>query len=157
MHRTPIHWISIVLDSEQKPSVPQHIVDSLKFHAQRGSVSAHICTHHRLTQVLLWWITQELSLEIISGKFMAQIHTLRSFLFPRCLWVRGRKSSRRSERWCMVWTLCVSKGQGSEEVLRADDWPGPAVSPGWTLYCLDVAGSDQHSHSGALRQAEIDS
>lgn len=65
-----------------------------------------------------------------------------------------RKSSRRSQRWCMVWTLCVSKGQGSEEVLGAGDWPEPAVSPGWTLYCLDVAGSDQHSHSGALRLAE---
>lgn len=35
-------------------------------------------------------------------------------------------------------------------MLWAGDWPEPAVSPGWTLYCLDVAGSDQHSHFGAL-------
>lgn len=53
----------------------------------------------------------------------------------------------------MIRTLCVSKGQGSEEVLWGGDWPEPTVSPGWTLYCLDVAGSDQHSHSGALRLA----
>lgn len=62
-----------------------------------------------------------------------------------------RKSSWSSRCWYMVLTLCVSKGQGSEEVLWAGDWPVPAVSPSWTLYCLDVAGSDQHSHSGAQR------
>lgn len=53
----------------------------------------------------------------------------------------------------MIWTLCVSKGQGSDEVLRAGDWSDSAVSSSWTPYCLDVAGSGQRSR--ALRLAEI--
>lgn len=40
-----------------------------------------------LTGVFRWYIAEELSQRITLGQFMAQIHTLKPFLFPRCLWV----------------------------------------------------------------------